>query len=238
MESSTQGLNIKNCVLGPICDCVQGWLCNPLCCALVEVLVCKFRSPYTPKLVPNWYQREARRGTGENSNIEEKLTRNNNKTLVFVCACVFGKIVLNFLFEITFICVPKPGMNNILTICVYWCFTITVIRNLDHKIKNSDCVCHCFENLVCILSLCLFFLSVRIVVKMEARLEAMGEATQRLTQILTNVVLGNTERPQLNTNNNNATRNLEDRTMRIDLADFDGHSQNPKTYIEWEQNVP
>ena len=62
---------------------------------------------------------------------------------------------------------------------------------------------------------------------MDARLEAIEETLQRVTQILATAGLGNTDRPIQNMNNN-VQRNQEDRTIRIDLQEFDGKSDNPE----------
>lgn len=68
---------------------------------------------------------------------------------------------------------------------------------------------------------------------MDARLQAIEEALQRVTQILATVGLSNPERP-LQNQNNNTSRNQEDGTVRIDIHEFDGKSDDPEVYIEWE----
>jgi retrotransposon gag protein len=32
-------------------------------------------------------------------------------------------------------------------------------------------------------------------------------------------------------------RPIEDKTLRLDLPEFDGHSQNPEVYMDWEANL-
>ena len=65
---------------------------------------------------------------------------------------------------------------------------------------------------------------------MDARFEAIEEALQRVTQILATAGLVNPDRPAQNVMHN-VQRNQEDRTIRIDLHEFDGKSDDLEVYI-------
>lgn len=67
---------------------------------------------------------------------------------------------------------------------------------------------------------------------MDARLEAIEETLYRVTQLLTRAGLGNQERLP-----NNPIDDHEDRTVRIDIHEFDGQSTKPEVYIEWEASL-
>ena len=54
---------------------------------------------------------------------------------------------------------------------------------------------------------------------MDARIEAIEETLYRVTQLLTQAGLGNQERLP-----NNPVDDHEDRTVRIDIHEFDGQS--------------
>ena len=51
----------------------------------------------------------------------------------------------------------------------------------------------------------------------DARIEAIEETLYKMTQLLAKAGLGNQERPPLNHN-----EDQEDRTVRIDIQEFDG----------------
>lgn len=53
---------------------------------------------------------------------------------------------------------------------------------------------------------------------------------QRLSQMLTEAGLGNQDK-------NQTPRNQEDRTLRVDVPDFEGQSLKPEDYIDWETSL-
>ena len=58
-------------------------------------------------------------------------------------------------------------------------------------------------------------------------MEAVEETLYRMTQLLTQAGIGNQERPHVHHHDDH-----EDRTVRIDIQDFDGQSSKPEDYIE------
>jgi hypothetical protein len=71
---------------------------------------------------------------------------------------------------------------------------------------------------------------------MDARMEAIELAVQAIAQTLANAGLGNNERlPQLQPNP--MPRNQEERTIRIEIHDFDGQTTDPGVYLEWEASL-
>lgn len=71
---------------------------------------------------------------------------------------------------------------------------------------------------------------------MDAKIEAIEAAIQAMALTLANAGLGNQERsPQYQ--NNPMPKNQEDRTVRIEIHDFDGQSTDPGVYIEWEASL-
>lgn len=59
---------------------------------------------------------------------------------------------------------------------------------------------------------------------------------QAIAQTLANAGLGNNERlPQIQPNL--MPRNKEDRTMRIEINDFDGQTTDLAVYLEWEASL-
>ena len=72
---------------------------------------------------------------------------------------------------------------------------------------------------------------------MDARIKNVEESLRQITQALTNVGLIPTDRPTAYTNLHFTPRNQEDRTLRIDIAKFDGLSQDPEVYIEWKSSL-
>ena len=70
----------------------------------------------------------------------------------------------------------------------------------------------------------------------EERFELLEETVQRLVQGMTNVGLfhnNQIERPPQNPN----PKNQEDRTIKIDIPDFDGYSHDPEHYLDWEARM-
>lgn len=63
------------------------------------------------------------------------------------------------------------------------------------------------------------------------QLAEMANATQQLTQTVTRLEIQNQERGEQIPPND---KNLEDKTLRIDVAEFGGTSHNPEDYLEWE----
>ena len=66
---------------------------------------------------------------------------------------------------------------------------------------------------------------------MDARIEAIEETLYRMTQLLTQAGLRNQERPPPIDN-----EDQEDRFVRIDIQEFDGKTNKPEVYIEWESS--
>lgn len=70
----------------------------------------------------------------------------------------------------------------------------------------------------------------------EERFETLEATVQRLVQGLTNVGLFHNQQPDRPKPHINF-RNQEDRTMKIDILDFDGHSHDPQHYFDWEARM-
>ena len=67
---------------------------------------------------------------------------------------------------------------------------------------------------------------------MEARIETIEETLHRLVQHITQNERGNQPRqPQ------HPYDDQEDRMMRFDIKDFDGHSSNPEEHLVWEASM-
>lgn len=70
----------------------------------------------------------------------------------------------------------------------------------------------------------------------DERFRALEETVERLEQGLANMEMFNNnqiERPRQNQN----LRNQEDRTIKIDIPEFDGHSHDPEAYLDWENRL-
>lgn len=72
---------------------------------------------------------------------------------------------------------------------------------------------------------------------MDARMTNMEESLRQITLALTNAGLIPNERPIEQNNHNPIPRNHEDRTIRINLDEFDGLTHDPEVYIEWESSL-
>ena len=72
---------------------------------------------------------------------------------------------------------------------------------------------------------------------MDIRITNVEEYLWHITQALASVGLIPTDRPPAHTNLHFTPRNQKDRTLRIDIAEFDGLSQDPEVYIEWESSL-
>ena len=68
-------------------------------------------------------------------------------------------------------------------------------------------------------------------------MENVEKCLKLITQALASAGLIPTDRPHAYTNHNFTLRNQEDRTIRIDIAEFDGLTQDPEIYIEWEASL-
>ena len=71
---------------------------------------------------------------------------------------------------------------------------------------------------------------------MDARMNNIENSLRQITQALANAGLMPTERPNTQPNHP-IPRNHEDRTIRIDIDDFDGLTLDPEVYIEWEASL-
>lgn len=70
------------------------------------------------------------------------------------------------------------------------------------------------------------------------RFEALEETVQRLVQGLTNMgVFDNYQQERPIQNQNPHPRYQEDRTLKIDISEFDGHSHDPEHYLDWETRI-
>lgn len=61
----------------------------------------------------------------------------------------------------------------------------------------------------------------------EGRFETLEATVERLVQGLNHI--GFVPNP--------SPRHYEDRSIRIDIPDFDGHTHNPSHYLEWEERM-
>lgn len=66
---------------------------------------------------------------------------------------------------------------------------------------------------------------------MEERLDVLTNLAQQLALAMANNVRQNDGRVV------QEPRPTEDKTIRIELPDFDWHSQNPQDYTDWEANI-
>lgn len=62
----------------------------------------------------------------------------------------------------------------------------------------------------------------------------MANAIQQLTQIVARLEIQNQEWGEQTPHND---QNIEDKTIRIDIAEFGGTSHNPEDYLEWEDGL-
>ena len=88
---------------------------------------------------------------------------------------------------------------------------------------------------MCIACLCVLLLCCYLAVEthtMDARLESIEETLYGITQLLAQAGIGNQRRPPVHHHEDH-----EDRTVRIDISDFDGQSNKPEEYIEWEASL-
>ena len=69
---------------------------------------------------------------------------------------------------------------------------------------------------------------------MDEKLEALTNIVQQLALTVANNMGNQEERPQQYPQNN---RTSEDKTLKIDLPNFDGHSSDPEVYLDWEFNM-
>jgi hypothetical protein len=69
---------------------------------------------------------------------------------------------------------------------------------------------------------------------LEGRFEALEATVERLVQGLTLVGLVPNQQPNRPIPN---PKHYEDRTIRLDIPDFDGHTHNPSHYLEWEERM-
>ena len=70
----------------------------------------------------------------------------------------------------------------------------------------------------------------------EERRGIVDETVQHLTQMLAEAEFLNPDRNQTNLGVQN-TRNQEDRTLRVDVNNFDGQSLNPQVYVDQETSL-
>ena len=68
---------------------------------------------------------------------------------------------------------------------------------------------------------------------MEERFGILEENMRLVTQTLTQLRLDNQHDRTPNPN----LRPYEDRTVKIDIPEFDGHSYDPRKYLEWEDRM-
>ena len=67
---------------------------------------------------------------------------------------------------------------------------------------------------------------------MEARMQTIEETLHMLVQHITQEGRGNPQRLPPQPQNHH-----EDRLLKVDIKDFDGHSHNPEDYLEWESSL-
>ena len=68
----------------------------------------------------------------------------------------------------------------------------------------------------------------------DEKLETLTNMVQQLVLAVANNMRNQGERPQQHLQHN---RNSEDKTLKIDLPSFDGHSPDPEVYLDWEANT-
>lgn len=69
---------------------------------------------------------------------------------------------------------------------------------------------------------------------MEEKLEVLTNLVQQLAMKVANNTGNHGERQHQHPQNNRA---IEDKTLRIDLPEFDGHPQDPEVYLDGEANL-
>ena len=68
----------------------------------------------------------------------------------------------------------------------------------------------------------------------DEKIETLTNLLQQLAVTVANNMGNQGDRPQQHPQNH---RNNEDKTLKIDLPSFDGHSPDPEVYLDWEANM-
>ncbi|XP_057526414.1 uncharacterized protein LOC130805648 [Amaranthus tricolor] len=68
----------------------------------------------------------------------------------------------------------------------------------------------------------------------DEKIETLTNLLQQLAVTVVNNMGNQGDRPQQHPQNH---RNNEDKTLKIDLPSFDGHSPDPEVYLDWEANM-
>jgi hypothetical protein len=72
---------------------------------------------------------------------------------------------------------------------------------------------------------------------MDARMNNMEESLRLITHALANAGFLHTNRPNPHTIHFHTSRNQEDRTIRVDIDEFDGSTHDLEVYFEWEASL-
>ena len=108
--------------------------------------------------------------------------------------------------------------------CIDSDFTEGILKpSRTQFLKEFLCISHSIKQLI--------------IMNNEEKFDALFNVVTQLSLTVTKLRNARPQQPANPYQNPNTKNAKEDRTMRVDVHEFDGTSHDPETYIEWEKGV-